>query len=57
MTILATTPPTLQSQAAALGSLGATSLTFPIYVPAESVSAYKTAFTGYKNRIQAIPEN
>lgn len=57
MTILATTPPTLQSQAAALGSLGATSLKFPIYVPAESVSAYKTAFTGYKNRIQAIPES
>ena len=57
MTILATTPPTLQSQAAALGSLGATSLTFPIYVPAASVDAYKTAYTGYKNRIQAIPEN
>ena len=57
MTILATTPPTLQSQAAAVGSLGATSLKFPIYVPAESVSAYKTAFTGYKNRIQAIPES
>lgn len=54
MTILCTTPPTLGGAA---NSLGATTLTFPIYVPASSVEAYKTAYTSYKNRIQAIPES
>jgi hypothetical protein len=54
MTILATTPPTLGN---ATNSLGSTSYTFPIYVPAESVDAYKTKFTQYASRIQAIPES
>lgn len=48
ITVKATTPP----------SLGADALTStdncPIYVPAASVNAYKTAWSTYANRIQAI---
>lgn len=54
MTFLATTPPTLSG---ANNSLGATNYTFPIYVPAESVDTYKTKFSKYASRIQAIPES
>jgi hypothetical protein len=52
ITILATTPPTLSS-ANALSS----SNNCPIYVPAESVEAYKAAniWSQFASRIQAIP--
>lgn len=51
VTILATTPPTLGSGAFSNGKLQT------IYVPAESVDAYKTAtnWSSYADRIQAIP--
>ena len=51
LTILATTPPTLNSSA-----FNNTN-NCPIYVPAESVDAYKTAtnWSAYADRIQAIP--
>ena len=51
VTIKATTPPTLTS-----GAFNDTN-NCPIYVPAESVDAYKTAtnWSAYANRIQAIP--
>ena len=51
VTIKATTPPTLASDA-----FNNTN-NCPIYVPAESVDAYKTAtnWSKYANRIQAIP--
>lgn len=53
-TILATTPPTL-----GLSVFTQTSSTYnyPIYVPAQSVEAYKTAtnWSEYASRIQAIP--
>lgn len=50
VTCLATTPPTL-------GMNPFESRDFPIYVPAESVEAYKAAsgWSGYASRIQAIP--
>lgn len=48
ITIEATTPPTLRSNAF-YGS------TCPIYVPRESVNAYKSAWSEYSSRIQAIP--
>ena len=50
VTILATTPPTL-------GGTEAFESNYPIYVPAESVDAYKTAtnWSSYADRIQAIP--
>ena len=51
ITILATTPPTLGS------SVFVNTNNCPIYVPAESVDAYKTAtnWSTYADRIQAIP--
>ena len=51
VTIKATTPPTLTS-----GAFNDTN-NCPIYVPAESVDAYKTAtnWSAYADRIQAIP--
>lgn len=50
VTIKATTPPTL-------GSMSIFPGTYPIYVLAESVEAYKTAsgWSSYASRIQAIP--
>lgn len=54
ITILATRPPVLTSLTS---SLGPTDATFPIYVPAESVSTYKanSYYQHYASRIQAIP--
>lgn len=51
ITCLATTPPTLGS-----GAFGSKN-DCPIYVPAESVEAYKAAsgWNAYTSRIQAIP--
>ena len=51
VTIKATTPPTLGSD------VFKNTNNCPIYVPAESVNAYKTAtnWSAYANRIQAIP--
>ena len=50
ITILATTPPTLGGSHIFDGWDDA-----PIYVPAASVNAYKTAWSQYADRIQAIP--
>ena len=50
ITIYATTPPTLEEDALYTNSC-------PIYVPSESVNAYKTAggyWSSYSSRIQAI---
>ena len=52
ITIEATTPPTLTSSDA----LSYTN-DCPIYVPSASVSAYKTAWSSYASRIQAIPSS
>lgn len=49
LTILAVTPPTLGDGAETLPTNGT------IYVPAGSVDAYKSAWTSYASRIQAIP--
>ena len=49
ITCLATTPP-------ALGNYAFNNTnSAPIYVPSESVNAYKTAWSSYASRIQAIP--
>ena len=48
-TILAIEPPSLPSGSFPLPPQGT------IYVPAESVDAYKSAWTSYASRIQAIP--
>lgn len=48
LTVLATTPPTLGNKGPSFG-------TATIYVPAASVDAYKTAWSSYANKIQAIP--
>lgn len=48
LTITATTPPSIGTNA-----IGGTAVV--IYVPAESVEAYKTAWTEYESKIQAIP--
>lgn len=50
VTVLATTPPTLGS---AVFAGGASNLA--IYVPASSVSAYKSAWSSYRFKIKAIP--
>ena len=52
VTIQATTPPTLKNTSAFNNTNNC-----PIYVPAESVEAYKTAtnWSSYADRIQAIP--
>lgn len=49
ITCLATTPPTLGSSAFAQTH------NVPIYVPATSVNTYKSAWSDYSSRIQAIP--
>ena len=49
VTVNATTPPTLGTSAFESTN------NCPIYVPAESVDAYKTAWSTYADRIQAIP--
>jgi hypothetical protein len=49
---LAITPPTLGNST----SLGATTYTFPIYVPDASVNAYKTAWSGVASRIYPLSE-
>ena len=51
ITCLATTPPTLGSD------VFRNTNDCPIYVPAESVSAYQSAWTDYASRIQAIPNS
>lgn len=53
VTVLATTPPTLDSD-----SFASTSSDLKIYVPAESVDAYKAAsgWSSYYSKIQAISE-
>lgn len=48
ITVEATTPPTLGNRAFSYTN------DCPIYVPAESVSAYQTAWSTYSSRIQAI---
>lgn len=54
VTINATTPPEL-GRAAFDGIDGnGTALSYPIYVPAASVNAYKTAWSAYADRIQPI---
>lgn len=50
VTVLNPTPPTLGDEA-----FYATSTALVIYVPAESVSAYQTAWSGYSSKIQALP--
>jgi len=49
LTILAVTPPTRGTGSYTLPGSGT------IYVPAESVDAYKEAWSSYASRIQAIP--
>lgn len=52
-----TTPPKLASLSGWSASLGSTSYTFPIYVPCQSLDAYKTAFgEGYAPRIRCKEE-
>ena len=51
ITVEATTPPTLSS-----GAFSKTNENLVIYVPAESVDAYKTNWSSYASRIQAISE-
>lgn len=51
LTINATTPPALGANAFE----GGTSSHLTIYVPSASVEAYKTAWSGYASKIQAIP--
>lgn len=55
VTILATTPPTLGDGVFGIVTGGSDIATYPIYVPANSVNAYKTAWSQYANRIFAIP--
>lgn len=59
ITCLATTPPTLGTEYADLSPQGPFYQTnnCPIYVPAASVQAYKTAWPQYESRIQAIVTN
>ena len=50
ITILCETPPNVQSS-----SFGRTTPNCPIYVPANSVDLYKSTWTSFADRIQAIP--
>jgi len=50
ITIYATTPPFL-----GFGAFDNTGIFCPIYVPSDSVDAYKSAWRSYASRIQAIP--
>jgi len=52
VTINATTPPPLSSGSVAFGGKY---VNYPIYVPSASVEAYKSAWSDYTSRIQAIP--
>ena len=52
MTFEGITPPSLSGST---NSLGSTAYTFPIYVPCQSINAYKTSFSSYANRI-SCPE-
>lgn len=47
MTFEGLVPPTLASISGGTASLGSTAYTFPIYVPCQSLQAYKTAFGQY----------
>ena len=49
ITVRATTPPTLGSDVFKYTN------DCPIYVPSNKVSAYKSAWSDYSDRIQAIP--
>lgn len=53
-----TTPPTLVSTSGPSGSLGATTYTFPIYVPDSAVNDYKAAasWVNYASRVKGISE-
>lgn len=55
VTILATTPPTLGDGVFGIQTGSGDIATYPIYVPANSVNAYKAAWSQYANRIFAIP--
>lgn len=52
---LAVTPPQIGSTVFAIISGNDDIATYKIYVPAESVEAYKTAWSEYASRIQAMP--
>lgn len=54
VSILATTPPTLGLGVFGIQTGSSDIATYPIYVPAASVNAYKTAWPQYANRIFAI---
>lgn len=54
VTILAETPPTLGDGVFDIQTGSSDIATYPIYVPANSVNAYKAAWTQYANRIFAI---
>lgn len=54
VTILAETPPTLGDGVFGIVTGSSDIATYPIYVPANSVNAYKAAWTQYANRIFAI---
>ena len=54
VTILAETPPTLGDGVFGIQTGSGDIATYPIYVPANSVNAYKTAWSQYANRIFAI---
>ena len=49
LTFLSTVPPELKANALPGGSK-------PIYVPASAVDTYKSTWTAYASRIQAIPQ-
>ena len=51
ITVLATTPPSIPGVSTFTGN------NCPIYVPADSVSAYQSAWSIYSSRIQAIPNS
>ena len=53
ITCLATTPPTLGTNTNAFDNTN----NCPIYVPEDSVDAYKAAWTKYADRIQAMPQD
>ena len=55
VTILAETPPSLGDGVFGIVTGGSDIATYPIYVPANSVNAYKTAWPQYANRIFAMP--
>lgn len=55
VTILAETPPTLGEGVFGIQTGSGDIATYPIYVPANSVNAYKAAWTQYANRIFAMP--